>query len=66
MKHIELRREYMDDAAELRAFAEKVAQLRTEGLAIQTVSQRLGVPAATLYDRLRKAPPLRRTESEAP
>jgi hypothetical protein len=47
-------REYMDDATDLRAFAEKVTRLRAEGLCTQDVARRLGVPPATLYGRLRK------------
>jgi AcrR family transcriptional regulator len=45
----------MVDVGDLHAFAEKVSRLRAEGLTTQDVARRLGIPPATLYERMRKA-----------
>lgn len=55
MRPTELRREYMDTPEALYEFAAKVERLRAEKLSTQAIARRLGVPPATLYERLRRA-----------
>jgi hypothetical protein len=54
MRPAELSHVYMSDPIQLRMFADKVARLRAEGLAVHVIATRLGVPPATIYGRLRK------------
>lgn len=44
----------MTSPVERATFVAKVARLKSEGLSTRAVAERLGVPVATLNDRLRK------------
>ena len=44
----------LNDPAELASFVSKVEKLKSDGMTTRAIAERLGVPVATLNDRLRK------------